>query len=94
MLNLGAKLKERDISEEPLSQSQIRELIGKDDVADYFNTRSTAFRKMGLEGKHLTKQDMVRLMSQEPNLMKRPIAVKEGKKVIGHDEAGLRGLLS
>jgi len=40
-----------------------------------------------------SKEEAIRLILKEPNLLKRPVVVKGKKKVLGFDEAALKSLL-
>jgi arsenate reductase-like glutaredoxin family protein len=48
---------------------------------------------MGLQGKKLTAVEAIRLMAEEPNLIKRPLVVAGGEIVAGFDRDRLRSLL-
>jgi Spx/MgsR family transcriptional regulator len=89
---LGVQLQERDLGKEPLHESELQTLIGNADVAEFLNTRSARYRDQGLNAKPPTKAQAITLMAQDPNLIKRPIAVKGHTTVIGFDEAKLRAL--
>jgi arsenate reductase-like glutaredoxin family protein len=89
---LGVQLQERDLGKEPLSEREIEGLIGSADVTEFLNTRSALYRERGLKGKPPTKAQAIKLMAQEPNLIKRPITVKGRAKILGFDEDKLRAL--
>jgi arsenate reductase-like glutaredoxin family protein len=91
---LGVQLQERDLGKEPLNESELQALIGNADVAEFLNTRSALYRDQGLKTKPPTKAQAIKMMAQEPNLIKRPIAVRGRAKVIGFDEAKLRALVT
>jgi arsenate reductase (glutaredoxin) len=91
---LGAQLQERDLGKEPLSESELQALIGNADVAEFLNTRTALYRKQGLKAHAPTKAQAIKLMVQDPNLIKRPIVVKGRTKVIGFEEAKLRTLVT
>jgi arsenate reductase-like glutaredoxin family protein len=87
-------LQERDLGKAPLSERELEELIGDADVAAFLNTRSASYRERGLKATPPSRAQAIKLMAQDPNLIKRPIAVKGRTKVIGFDEAKLRALAS
>jgi arsenate reductase-like glutaredoxin family protein len=91
---LGVQLQERDLGKEPLSASELQALIGDAAPEEFLNTRSALYRERGLKTNPATKAQAIRLMAQDPNLIKRPIAVKGRTKVIGFDEAKLRALVT
>lgn len=94
MQGLGAQLQERDLGKEPLSESEIERLIGNADAADFLNTRSAHYRARGLKDKAPTKAQAIKLMAQEPNLIKRPITVQGRTKIVGFDMDKLRALVT
>jgi arsenate reductase-like glutaredoxin family protein len=91
--DLGAQLQERDLGKDPLSAAELRALIGEAEITAYLNTRSASYRAHGFKGKPPTKAEAIKLMAQDPNLIKRPITVKGHATVFGFDEAKLRQLL-
>ncbi len=93
MRDLGAQLQERDLGKDPLSEAELQALIGDAEVTAYLNTRSASYRAHGSKGKPPTKTQAIKLMAQDPNLIKRPITIKERTTVFGFDEAALRQLL-
>ncbi len=94
MRDLGARLHERDLGKEPLSEGELEALIGSADVAEFLNTRSASYRQQGFKAQPPTKAQAIQLMAQDPNLIKRPIAVKGRTRVLGFDQAKLRALVS
>ena len=93
MRDLGAQLQERDLGKEPLSETELQALIGSADVSEFLNTRSASYRQQGFKEQPPTKVQAIKLMARDPNLIKRPIAVKGRTKVLGFDQARLRALL-
>jgi len=84
---------ERDIFKEPLSRAEIEGLVQGSAASEMFNFRSPAFRKRGLDRDKLTEDDLIKLMLEEPRLIKRPV-VRIGDHVyFGASEARLREIL-
>jgi arsenate reductase-like glutaredoxin family protein len=63
-------------------------------VIEFLNTRSASYRQQGFKQQPPTKAQAIELMVRDPNLIKRPIAVKGDTKVLGFDQAKLRALVS
>ncbi|MBZ5538147.1 MAG: hypothetical protein LAO31_19515 [Acidobacteriia bacterium] len=77
---------ERDLGKQPLSAEELRELIGKQDYRVFLNTRNELFRTMNMKIAPPAFEEALKLMAQEPNLIKRPI-VQIGKRLyLGFDE--------
>ncbi len=94
MQGLGAQLQERDLGKNPLSEGELQALIGDDAIEAFLNTRSALYRERGFKATPPTKAQAIKLMAQEPNLIKRPITVRGRSKVIGFDESKLRALVT
>ena len=86
-------MQERDLGKEPLTEAELAVLIGSADVTEFLNTRSAAYRQHGFKSEPPTKTQAIKLMAQDPNLIKRPIAIKGGTKVLGFDQTQLRVLV-
>jgi arsenate reductase len=87
------ELEERDYAKQRLSLGELKELFEGVDPRDYLNPKSPAFKAMGLRGKTLTPEDALRLMAEEPNLLKRPLVIAGRAMVAGFDRERLRDLL-
>jgi len=87
------ELDERDYAKQRLSLNQLKALFAGADPRDYLNPKSPAFKAMGLRGKTLTPADALKLMAEEPNLLKRPLVIAGRKMVAGFDRDRLRELL-
>ena len=83
--DLAIELDERDYAKEPLSGAELKELFKAVDPRDYINPKSPAFKKMNLKGKTMTAEQALRLMAQEPNLIKRPLIVAGRRIIAGFD---------
>lgn len=68
-------------------------LIGKRDYRLFLNSRNELYRERGMKDNPPPREEALRLMSENPNLIKRPIVVKGGQIVLGFDEPVLAGLV-
>ena len=91
--DLGLELDERDYAKAPLTMAELKDLFAGRDPRDFLNTRSPAFKAMGLAGKSLTPPQALALMSKEPNLIKRPIVIAGKEIIAGFDRDRLRTAL-
>jgi arsenate reductase-like glutaredoxin family protein len=87
------ELDERDYAKQPFSLNELKELFKGADPRDYINPKSPAFKAMGLRGKTLTASETLKLMAEEPNLIKRPLVIAEGTTVAGFDRDRYRAAL-
>jgi len=91
---LHVELDERDYAKQPLSPTELKELFAGLDPRDYINPKSPAFKAMGLKGKTLTAAQALKLMAEEPNLIKRPLVIAGKTIIAGFDRERLRSELS
>ena len=93
MLELGAEIESRDLDKAPLSAEELESLIGARDYKQFLNTRNEMYREKKMAEKLPSREEAVRLMSKNPNLIKRPILLRGGKILLGFDEDAYRKLL-
>jgi arsenate reductase (glutaredoxin) len=94
LLDCGAALEERDLGRRPLTETELRELIGDRPVEAFLGTRSGPYRDLGLAEDLPPDGELIRLMVENPNLVRRPIARRGDRIVIGADEEALSELAS
>ena len=91
--DLGVEFDERDYAKAPLNAAELKDLFAGRDPRDFLNSRSPAFKAMGLAGKSLTSEQALALMAKEPNLIKRPIVIAGKEMIAGFDRDRLRAVL-
>jgi arsenate reductase-like glutaredoxin family protein len=84
----GAQFDEIDLNR-GLSVEELDKLIGKRDYRLFLNSRNDMYRERGMAENPPPRDQALRLMSENPNLIKRPILVKGGEIVLGFDEEQL-----
>jgi arsenate reductase-like glutaredoxin family protein len=85
LLELGAELETRDLDTQPLSEKELQDLIGTRDYVPFLNSRNELYRELNMAEKTPSRAEAVRLMSKNPNLIKRPIVVSGNELVLGLD---------
>jgi arsenate reductase-like glutaredoxin family protein len=90
-LEKDARFEEIDLNK-GLSVEQLDQLIGKRDYREFLNFRNEMYRERGMKENPPPRDEALRLMSENPNLIRRPILVKGGKIVLGYDEDALSAL--
>ena len=90
---LGADLEERDFARDPLSLADLKELFAERDPRDFLNSKSPAFKARGLGGKQLSTAQALKLMAEEPNLIKRPLVIAGREIVAGFDRERIAAAL-
>lgn len=68
-----------------MSEADLEALIGKRDYKLFLNTRNELYREMGMKENPPSRTEAIRLMSRNPNLIRRPIVVKGAKMVFGFE---------
>ena len=81
LLQKGLEVSDRDFFKDTLSEAEIRELASMAGTENIFARRSPSLKKMGLADKVLSDDEMVKLMLQEPKLVRRPL-IKVGNKLM------------
>ena len=73
-----------------LPVAELDRLIGKRDYRLFLNSRNELYRERGMKENPPPREQALRLMSENPNLIKRPILVKGGGILLGYDEIAER----
>ena len=84
---------EREYGKTPFSEKELREIIGDEPIEKFLNTRTPLYREKNMREKPPSKEEAIKLMVKDPNLLKRPVIIKGKKKVTGFNEAELRELI-
>lgn len=71
----------------------LERLIPEDDAASFLNRRSPAYKDRNLAARALTKRQVIDLMLEEPNLIRRPLVVRGATAVFGYSEDDFEGLV-
>ena len=82
-------LEERDFFRHPFSEEELRSLIGGRSPADIFSWKSPSFQKLDVDADALTGDDLIRLMLEEPRLIRRPLTVTGDELIVGSDKRAL-----
>ena len=88
----NAKLEEVDLNK-GLSADELESLIGERDYKLFLNTRNELYRERGMSKNPPPRKEAIRMMSEHPNLIKRPILVKGNKIVLGWNPEELEKLV-
>ena len=72
-----------DINKEPPSRAFLEKHIDPDRFLDFVSTRSPVWKERPLPK---SKKEAIDLMTENPNLIRRPIFIKGAKTVFGFDK--------
>lgn len=84
---------EREYGKSPLSERELREIIGEEPIENFLNTRTPLYRERNMKQKPPSKDEAIRLMLKDPNLLRRPVIIKGRKKLAGFNESEVKQLL-
>ena len=92
MLEKGVELDEHDLGKNRLTAEQLDALIGARNYVDFLNTQNELYRERKMKDNPPTREEALKLMAREPNLIRRPIVIRGGQMVLGYDQEGLTKL--
>lgn len=88
----GVALVERDLIRQPLSEAEIRSLLGGRPASLLYSRRSPQNRTLGIEPERLSADEMIAYMAREPRLIRRPTLVVDGELIPGPTRAQLEDI--
>lgn len=90
----GFNLVTRDFFKKPFTESELRSLLKRSKLKprDVFSYKSPSVKAMDLEPDLLTDDEMIRLMIQEPRLIRRPLILVNDDLLVGFDKHKLSAL--
>jgi len=92
LAELGIEVEVRDYYRKPLAAAELEGLLPTD-PAPMLGTKSPRYKELGLKGRQLTKAEVIALMVQDNNLLKRPILVHPKGVIIGFDSVAYEKLV-
>jgi Spx/MgsR family transcriptional regulator len=90
---LGAELELRNLDVDRLNEAELDQLIGVRDYKTFLSTRNELYRDRNMGENPPSRSEAIKLMSQVPNLIRRPIVIRGSQIVLGYDEAAYKRLL-
>jgi Spx/MgsR family transcriptional regulator len=84
---------EREYGKQPFTEKELREIIGDDPIEPFLSTRTAIYKEKNMKQKPPSKDEAIKLMIKDPNLLKRPLFIKGKKKLTGFNEAEVKKLL-
>ncbi len=83
--NKAVELHFRDLDKERLSAEELEKLIGTRDHTEFLNTRNDLYRERNMKENPPDRGEAIRLMAENPNLIRRPVVLAGGRVVLGFD---------
>jgi arsenate reductase len=80
---------------EPIGEAKLRELIAKMGISPrgLLRTGEAVYKELGLGGRELSDDELIRLMAEHPDLIQRPIVERGGRAVLGRPAEKIKELL-
>lgn len=67
-----------DYKKNPPSLALLKKWVEQKGLEVVLNKKGTTYRALGLKEKNLSKEELLKVMSENPTLIKRPILISEG----------------
>lgn len=77
-----------------LSEAELDKLIGSRDYKGFLNPRNELYRERNMKENPPSREEAIRLMAQNPNLIRRPILIQGSKIALGFDERTFEDVIS
>ncbi len=84
---------ERDYTRQPLTAAEITTILATHASAPFLNTRHATYKERGWGDQLPPRDELIKAIIVEPNLLRRPITRRGQQVVIGFEQARLRQLL-
>jgi len=84
---------EREYGKTPLTEKELKEIIGEEPIEKFLNTRTPLYREKNMKQKPPSKEEAIKLMLKDANLLRRPVIIKGKKKLTGFNEGEVKELL-
>jgi len=86
---------EHNIFTQPLKEDALRSILSKTEngTEDLISMRSKIFQKLNLDVESLSMNELIKLIEENPSLLRRPIIVDDKRMQIGFNEDDIRVFL-
>ncbi len=89
----GILLTVRDMKSDPLSVTELNKLLGHIPVTHFLNQVSPSFAKKGLDKGIPEREEVIRMIAEDPSLLRRPIVKTTRLIMAGCDKKKLTEML-
>lgn len=90
---LGAELESRSLDKQPLNKTELDKLIGVRDYKEFLSSRNELYRTRKMKEHPPSRSEAIRLMAQEPNLIRRPVVIRGKRLILGYDEQAYKEIV-
>lgn len=87
--------REHNIITSPLSREELMEILSftENGTEDIISTRSKVFQKLNIDVDELSISELIKLIADNPSLLRRPIIMDKKRMQIGFNEDEIRAFL-
>ena len=89
----GVVLDVRDIGKHPLSENELKRIVGHLQVKHFINNASPAFARNKLGDENLSRNEIISLLVEDHTLIKRPIVQTTRLTLVGPDKRKIADML-
>lgn len=91
----GVEVARRDYFKDRFTRAELAEVLERAGVTPHeiLSTRSTPYKALELEGKTLSADELLDLMVEHPQLLRRPLVIRDGKSTIGYNAGAIDALI-
>lgn len=95
LLNHEVPFVEHNIMTSPLSAQELQHILSltENGTDDIISTRSKIFQKLNLDVESLSISELIKLIEENPSLLRRPIILDDKRMQIGFNEDEIRAFL-
>ena len=95
LLNHEVPVVEHNIMTSPLSAQELQHILSltENGTDDIISTRSKIFQKLNLDVESLSISELIKLIEENPSLLRRPIILDAKRMQIGFNEDEIRAFL-
>lgn len=84
---------EREYGKNPLTEKELKDIIGDEPIEKFLNSRTPLYREKNMKQKPPAKDEAIKLMLKDQNLLKRPVIIKGKKRLTGFNEGEVKEIL-
>ena len=84
LLKKNVPFKERNLDKYPLKEDELKKIMLGHSAEEFISKNSPKYKELNLENYYRTGEETLKLIAQEPSLLKKPIIVKGEEIIIGY----------
>ena len=91
----GVEATRRDYFRNRFSRDELVDVLQRAHVTpfDVLSTRSRPYKELDLANRTVTSDELVDLMVEHPQLLKRPLIIKNGRATVGFNRSAIEALI-